>query len=476
MSALATTTALFTDQLGLSDAAASRLLGEALQGADDGELFLEYRQSEALALVDGQLKTASLDAAQGFGLRAVAEQRVGYAQADDFSEAALSRAAQAVRAVQRGYEGSLAVAPQATNRQLYGPENPVNAAPFTDKVAMLAALDTRLRQADSRVSQVSLSLLSSWQAVEIRRADGTRKADIRPLLRFNVSVIMQQGERRESGSFGFGGRASYADILTESALDEALAEALRQAEVNLEAQPAPAGEMTVVLGAGWPGVLIHEAVGHGLEGDFNRRGSSAYAGQLGEAVASPLVTVVDDGTLANRRGSVSIDDEGTPSAYNTLIEGGKLVGYMQDRQNARLMGVEPTGNGRRESYRYAPMPRMTNTYMLPGESEPEEIIASVDDGIYAASFGGGQVDIVSGQFTFQCTEAYRIRNGQRAEPLKGATLIGNGPEIMQRVSMVGNDMALDRGIGTCGKDGQGVPVGIGQPTLKIDRITVGGTA
>lgn len=476
MSALATTTALFTDQLGLSDAAASRLLGEALQGADDGELFLEYRQSEALALVDGQLKTASLDAAQGFGLRAVAEQRVGYAQADDFSEAALSRAAQAVRAVQRGYEGSLAVAPQATNRQLYGPENPVNAAPFTDKVAMLAALDTRLRQADSRVSQVSLSLLSSWQAVEIRRADGTRKADIRPLLRFNVSVIMQQGERRESGSFGFGGRASYVDILTESALDEALAEALRQAEVNLEAQPAPAGEMTVVLGAGWPGVLIHEAVGHGLEGDFNRRGSSAYAGQLGEAVASPLVTVVDDGTLANRRGSVSIDDEGTPSAYNTLIEGGKLVGYMQDRQNARLMGVEPTGNGRRESYRYAPMPRMTNTYMLPGESEPEEIIASVDDGIYAASFGGGQVDIVSGQFTFQCTEAYRIRNGQRAEPLKGATLIGNGPEIMQRVSMVGNDMALDRGIGTCGKDGQGVPVGIGQPTLKIDRITVGGTA
>ena len=476
MCALSQTQTLFYEQLGLSNQAAEANLKNALSGADDGELFMEYRQSEAFVFDDGRLKTANFDTTHGFGLRAIAGRCVGYAHASDFSEASLKRASHAVRAVSNGYGGTFDAAPEHTNRSFYNGDNPLGARPFAQKVALLSDIDARVRARDSRIVQVSLSLVSSWQAVEILRHDGQRQADIRPLVRFSLSVVMQKGDRIESGSYGFGGRDHFDAIITPQELDKAIKAAVRQAEINLDARPSPAGEMTIVVANGWPGVLIHEAVGHGLEGDFNRRGSSAYSNLMGEMVASPHVTIVDDGTLAQRRGSINIDDEGTPGQRNVLIENGRLVNYMQDRQNARLMNVRPTGNGRRESYRCAPMPRMTNTCMLGGKSDPDDIVASVDDGIYAASFGGGQVDIVSGQFTFKCTEAYRIRKGKLAEPLKGATLIGNGPDIMRRISMVGNDSVLDTGIGTCGKNGQSVPVGVGQPTLKIDRMTVGGTA
>ncbi len=463
------------DRAGLDRGALARILGRGLGNADDGELFLEYRQSEMTLFDNGRLKQATYDTSQGFGLRAVKGEAVGYAHASDVSEAALRRAADAVRAVNGGYSGTYAEAPPRTNVRLYGDENPLGTPTFEAKVRLLQEIDAYARAKDPRVRQVSVSLGATWQVVEIVRADGAVYRDIRPLVRLNVSVVAGDGDRQESGSHGAGGREGFARFIAPDAWRGAADEAVRQALVNLRSVPAPAGEMDVVLGPGWPGVMLHEAVGHGLEGDFNRKKTSAFAGLMGQRVAAPGVTVVDDGTIAARRGSLSIDDEGTPTNKTVLIEDGILVGYMQDRQNARLMNMQPTGNGRRESFAHVPMPRMTNTYMLAGGHAPQEIIASVRDGIYAVNFGGGQVDITSGKYVFQCTEAYRIENGRLGAPLKGAMLIGNGPTDLHRVSMIGNDFALDGGIGTCGKNGQGVPVGVGQPTLRMDRITVGGT-
>ncbi len=464
------------DRAGLDSAQVGRHLKRALEGADDGELFLEYRQSEMLMFDNGRLKQATYDTAQGFGLRTVKDEAVGYAHASDMSEQAIARAADSVRAVKGAYSGSYAQAPGRSNRKLYSDENPLAAPGFEAKVKLLEAIDAAARAKDPRVRQVSASLAATWQMVEILRADGQTYRDVRPLVRVNVSVVAGEGDRQESGSYGYGGREGYARFVEPSMWQSAVDEAVRQALVNLTSVPAPAGELDVVLGPGWPGVMLHEAIGHGLEGDFNRKKTSAFAGLMGQRVAAPGVTVVDDGTMAGRRGSLSIDDEGTPTHRTVLIEDGILVGYMQDRQNARLMKMKPTGNGRRESYGHVPMPRMTNTYMLAGAHEPGEIIASVKNGIYAVNFGGGQVDITSGKYVFQCTEAYRIENGKIGAPLKGAMLIGNGPTDLNRISMVGNDMKLDTGIGTCGKNGQGVPVGVGQPTLRMDRITVGGTA
>jgi TldD protein len=460
---------------GLSPDATRAIVADALDGADDGELFLETRRSESLVFDNGRLKSAAHDISKGFGLRAVAGEAAGYAHSDEISEAALHRAADAVAAVKRGHSGTYADAPARTNARLYAPDDPLEGEPFEDKVALLSEIDAYARARDPRVKQVTVSLAATHQSVEILRADGHRVTDLRPLVRFNVSVVVGDGDRREQGSMGMGGREGYARFITPASWKGAVDEALRQAFVNLDARPAPAGTFDVVLGSGWPGVLLHEAIGHGLEGDFNRKKTSAFAGLMGERVASPGVTIVDDGTLAGLRGSLTVDDEGTPTGTTTLIEDGILVGYMQDRQNARLMGMRPTGNGRRQSYAHIPMPRMTNTYMLSGDRDPKEILESLEDGIYAVSFGGGQVDITSGKFVFQCTEAYRIRGGKVAEPIKGAMLIGNGPDALTRVRMVGNDMALDPGIGTCGKSGQGVPVGVGQPTLRIDALTVGGT-
>ena len=467
-----------TDLLTLFDTDETKLRGivaGALAGADDGELFVEHIQAESLTFDNGRMKGGSFNTEQGFGLRAVAGEAVGYAHAGDLSEAALKRAADAVRAVTSGYAGSYAAAPQRTNTVLYSDENPIGSPSFEDKAKLLQEIDSYLRDKDGKVRQVTASIGASWQVVDILRADGHRVRDIRPMTRINISVMVGDGDRQETGSFGTGGRVGFGDFITQESWRRGADEALRQALVNLEAIDAPAGTMDVVLGSGWPGVMLHEAVGHGLEGDFNRKKTSAFAGLLGEMVAAPGVTVVDDGTIENRRGSITVDDEGTPSAYNVLIENGKLVGYMQDRQNARLMGMKATGNGRRQGYAYTPMPRMTNTYMLGGDKTPEEIIASVKKGIYAVSFGGGQVDITSGKFVFGCTEAYLIEDGKVGAPIKGAMLIGNGPDAMKRVSMIGNDMKLDTGIGNCGKGGQWVPVGVGQPHLRMDQVTVGGT-
>jgi TldD protein len=463
------------DRAGLDRGRINRIVARGLDGADDGELYLEYRQSEVLVFDNGRLKQATYDTSQGFGLRAVKEEAVGYAHASDMSEGAITRAADAVRAVKSGYSGTAAQAPGRTNVRLYTDENPLGAPSFETKVRLLEEIDAYARAKDPRVRQVTASVAASWQVIEILRPDGETFRDVRPLVRVNVSVVAGDGERQESGSHGYGGREGFDRFIASDAWHGAVDDAVRQAMVNLAAVPAPAGEMDVVLGAGWPGVMLHEAVGHGLEGDFNRKKTSAFAGLMGQQVAAKGVTVVDDGTLASRRGSLTIDDEGTPTNRTVLIEDGILVGYMQDRQNARLMSMRPTGNGRRESYGHVPMPRMTNTYMLAGGRDPNEIIASVNKGIYAVSFGGGQVDITSGKYVFQCTEAYRIDDGKIGAPVKGAMLIGNGPTDLHRVSMVGNDLALDHGIGTCGKNGQGVPVGVGQPTLRIDRITVGGT-
>jgi TldD protein len=468
-------TASLLDRAGLDRARVNRIVSRGLDGADDGELYLEYRQTEVLVFDNGRLKQATYDTSQGFGLRAVKDEAVGYAHASDVSEPAIARAADTVRAVKGGYSGTAAEAPGRTNVRLYTDENPLGGPAFETKVRLLEEIDAYARAKDPRVRQVTASVAASWQVIEILRADGGTWRDVRPLVRVNVSVVAGDGERQESGSHGYGGREGYERFIASGAWRGAVDDAVRQAMVNLEAVPAPAGEMDVVLGAGWPGVMLHEAVGHGLEGDFNRKKTSAFAGLMGQQVAAKGVTVVDDGTLASRRGSLTIDDEGTPTNRTVLIEDGILVGYMQDRQNARLMNMRPTGNGRRESYGHVPMPRMTNTYMLAGARDPKEIIASVQKGIYAVSFGGGQVDITSGKYVFQCTEAYRIDDGKVGAPVKGAMLIGNGPTDLHRVSMVGNDLALDHGIGTCGKNGQGVPVGVGQPTLRIDRITVGGT-
>ena len=464
------------DRAGLDRVRVARIITQGLEGADDGELFLEYRQSEALVFDNGRLKQATYDTSQGFGLRAVKDEAVGYAHASDVSEEAIMRAADAVRAVKGGYTGRYAEPPARTNVRLYGDDNPLAEPAFAAKVKLLETIDAYARAKDSRVRQVSISLGANWQAVEILRADGEIYRDVRPLVRLHVSVVAGSGDRQEVGSHGYGGREGYQRFIDTDAWQGAVDDAVRQALVNLDSVPAPAGEMDVVLGPGWPGVMLHEAVGHGLEGDFNRKKTSAFAGLMGQRVAAPGVTVVDDGTMAARRGSLSIDDEGTPTNRTVLIEDGILVGYMQDRQNARLMGMRPTGNGRRESFGHVPMPRMTNTYMLAGAHDPGEIIGAVKNGVYAVNFGGGQVDITSGKYVFQCTEAYRIENGKIGAPLKGAMLIGNGPTDLHRISMVGNDLALDTGIGTCGKNGQGVPVGVGQPTLRIDRITVGGTA
>jgi TldD protein len=401
---------------------------------------------------------------------------VGYAHASDLSEGAIARAVEAVRAVKGGHNGTYAEAPSRTNRKLYTDDNPLGAPAFDAKVKLLESIDTYARGKDARVRQVTAGVGATWQVVEILRADGEIYRDIRPLVRLNVSVVVGDGDRQESGSYGFGGREGFQQFVVPDAWQGAVDEAVRQALINLDAVPAPAGEMDVVLGSGWPGVMLHEAVGHGLEGDFNRKKTSAFAGLMGQRVAAKGVTVVDDGTMQARRGSLSIDDEGTPTNRTVLIEDGILVGYMQDRQNARLMGMKPTGNGRRESHAHVPMPRMTNTYMLGGKHDPKEIIASVKNGLFAVSFGGGQVDITSGKYVFQCTEAYRIENGKIGAPVKGAMLIGNGPTDLHRVTMIGNDFALDPGVGTCGKNGQGVPVGVGQPTLRMDKITVGGTA
>lgn len=468
-----------TDRLFFAEmdrAGTERQVREALAGADDGELFLEYRESEMISLDDGRIRSASFDATKGFGLRAVAGEAAGYAHSGEISEAALGRAAATVGAVKQGHSGVLDLAPQATNARLYEDVNPLALLDFAAKTRLLGEIDGFARGRDPRIKQVMASIAGEWQAVQILRADGIRVADLRPLVRLNVSVVVEQDGRRETGSYGLGGRFDYGRILDEASWKGAVEEALRQALVNLESIPAPAGEMEVVLGPGWPGILLHEAIGHGLEGDFNRKKTSAFAGLLGQQIAARGVTVVDDGTLPDRRGSLTVDDEGTPSNRTVLIEDGVLVGFLQDRQNARLMGVKPTGNGRRQSYAHIPMPRMTNTVMLGGAHAPEEIIRSVKRGLYAVNFGGGQVDITSGKFVFSASEAYLIEDGKLGAPVKGATLIGNGPDSLTKVAMVGSDMALDPGIGTCGKQGQGVPVGVGQPTLKLAGLTVGGTA
>jgi TldD protein len=474
MTALATTDALFFGLLD-RDAAQARLR-EATEGCEDGELFLEYRESEAIAIDDGRIRSASYDATRGFGLRAVSGEAAGYAHAGELSDAALARAASAVKAVRQGRSGVMEAGPRATNARLYADANPLAQMDFAAKTALLQQVDAFARAADPRVVQVMASLFGEWQAVQILRPDGQRVADLRPLVRFNVSVVVEKDGRRETGSFGTGGRFDYARILSEDSWKAGVAEALRQALVNLDSVPAPAGEMEVVLGPGWPGILLHEAIGHGLEGDFNRKKTSAFAGLLGQRIAAAGVTVIDDGTIPDRRGSLTVDDEGTPTGRTVLIEDGILTGFLQDRQNARLMGVAPTGNGRRQSYAHIPMPRMTNTVMLGGAHAPEEVLASVKRGLYAVNFGGGQVDITSGKFVFSASEAYLIEDGRIGAPVKGATLIGNGPDALTKVTMVANDMALDPGIGTCGKQGQGVPVGVGQPTLKMAGLTVGGTA
>ena len=469
-------TDLFFSRTGMDPDSVQRTVDQALRNADDGELFLEYSQSESFAFDDGRLKAATFDTSQGFGLRAVAGEATGYAHASEISESAIARAASTVQAVAKGYSGTQTAPPARTNIKLYADIDPLETAGFEKKVKLLEDINAYARAKDSRVRQVSASLGGEWQRVEIIRAGGERYSDIRPLVRLNVSVVAEENGRQESGSFGGGGRSGYETYLDPDYWQAAVDEALRQALVNLKSVPAPAGEMTVVLGPGWPGILLHEAIGHGLEGDFNRKKTSAFAGLLGERVAAKGVTVVDDGTIDGRRGSLSIDDEGTPTSRTVLIEDGILKGYMQDRQNARLMGVAPTGNGRRQSYGSPVMPRMTNTYMLGGDKDPAEILSSVKKGIYATNFGGGQVDITNGKFVFSCTEAYIIEGGKLGHAIKGATLIGNGPEALTRVTMIGNDMKLDTGIGTCGKNGQSVPGGVGQPTLRLDGLTVGGTA
>jgi TldD protein len=467
---------LFFARAGMDRRRVQASVEDALSGADDGELYLEYRQSESFAYDDGRLKAASFDTTQGFGLRAVAGEATGFAHASEISEEAIRRAVETVRAVSRGHSGVLAQGPARTNAKLYADVDPLGSAAFETKVKLLEDMNAYARSKDPRVKQVSCSLTGQWQTIEILRSGGESYRDVRPLVRIGVSVVVEENGRQESGSYGGGGRSGYETYLAPEYCRAAVDEALRQALVNLQSVAAPAGEMTVVLGPGWPGILLHEAIGHGLEGDFNRKKTSAFAGLLGQRVAAPGVTVVDDGTIAGRRGSLTIDDEGTPTSRTVLIEDGILKGYMQDRQNARLMGVAPTGNGRRESYASSVMPRMTNTYMLGGDKEPGEIIESVKNGIYATNFGGGQVDITNGKFVFSCTEAYLIENGRIGPSIKGATLIGNGPDALTRVAMIGNDLKLDTGVGVCGKNGQSVPVGVGQPTLRLDGLTVGGTA
>ena len=454
---------------------ARRLATRHLSSHDDGELYLQYSASEAFGFDDGRLKTADYNTASGFGLRGVSGETTAFAHANEISEAAIDRAAATLKLLDPA-RGAPAPSPPRTNQAMYGADDPLSAIPFAEKVALCQTIDAAARARDPRVSQVAVSLAASWSVIDIVRAGGFVAHDVRPLVRLNIQIVAQDGNRRETGFHGLGGRYLYDDLFKPETWNRAIDIALAQALTNLESVAAPAGEMPVVLGPGWPGVLLHEAVGHGLEGDFNRKGTSAFSGLIGQRVAAPGVTVVDDGAIHDRRGSLTIDDEGTPTRRNWLIEDGILKGYIQDRLNARLMGVEPTGNGRRESYAHAPMPRMTNTFMLAGNDNPGELVSRVKEGIYAKSFGGGQVDITSGKFVFSCTEAYRIRGGRIAEPIKGATLIGDGPTVLTKIRGIGNDLALDEGVGICGKAGQSVPAGVGQPTLLIDGLTVGGTA
>ena len=454
---------------------AKRLAASHLSPHDDGELYLQYSASEAFGFDDGRLKTADYHTSSGFGLRGVSGEMTAFAHANEISEAAIERAAATLKLLDP--RTSLpAPPPPRTNQAMYGADDPLSLIPFADKVELCQRIDAAARARDPRVAQVSVTLAASWSVIDIVRADGFVASDVRPLVRLSVQIVAEQNGRRETGSHGLGGRYLYDNLFDEAQWGRAVDIALAQAITNLDSVAAPAGEMQVVLGPGWPGVLLHEAVGHGLEGDFNRKGTSAFSGRIGERVAAPGVTVVDDGAMDKRRGSLTIDDEGTPTRRTCLIEDGILKGYLQDRLNARLMGMEPTGNGRRESFAHAPMPRMTNTFMLGGKDDPAELVSRVKDGIYAKSFGGGQVDITSGKFVFSCTEAYRIRGGKIAEPLKGTTLIGDGPTVLTRVKGIGNDLALDEGVGVCGKGGQSVPAGVGQPTLLIDGLTVGGTA
>lgn len=454
--------------------AASDLLAEAARGADDGDLYVERSRSESFVFDDGRLKSAAYDTDQGFGLRVVAGEAQGSGYSSELSLAAIKRAVSTASQAKRGHSGRLAAGPQPANRQLYPAIDPTLTPGFTDKTNLLATIDAFARAADPRVVQVSVSLAGNHKEIDILRPDGAHFHDIRPLVRLNVSVTMEENGRRESASAGAGGRAAYDEWIEAGRWQDMVRRAIAKADVNLRSIPAPAGEMEVVLGPGWPAVLLHEAVGHGLEGDFNRKGTSVYSGRIGEQVAARGVTVIDDGAIDGRRGSLTFDDEGTPTQRTVLIEDGILKGYMQDRMNARLMGMAPTGNGRRESYEASTMPRMTNTVMLGGDRDPAEIVASIRRGLWAVDFGGGQVDITSGNFVFQCTEAYLVEDGKVVAPVKNATLIGHGPTVLSDVTMIGNDFAMDDGIGVCGKAGQSIPVGVGQPTLKVGSLTVGG--
>ena len=467
---------LFFSNSDLNDSKIDKIVSDSLLKADDGELYLEFCESESFVYDDQRLKSASFDVSKGFGLRAISNESTGYAHSSDINESSLKKASNTVNFVTKGNQGSFNSNFNRTNKKLYHDINPINSSLFSEKVETLKKIDEYARKQNPNVKQVSAALNGEWQVVRIYRPGGILVEDIRPLVRLYISVVLEKNGRLENGSRGTGGRINYDTFLNDSHWQSQVDGAIKQAEINLDSVDAPAGEMDVVLGPGYPGILLHEAIGHGLEGDFNRKKTSAFSNLMGEKIADENVTVVDDGTIDSRRGSLSIDDEGTPTNCTTLIENGILTGYMQDRLNSRLMGVNPTGNGRRESYAHAPMPRMTNTYMLSGNKSPEEIIKSVKNGLYAVDFGGGQVDITNGKFVFTCTEAYKIKDGKVDQPVKGATLIGSGPEVLKRVKLVGNDSKMDTGTGTCGKDGQSVPVGVGQPTMLVNNLTVGGTA
>tara|TARA_Y100000590_G_scaffold146611_1_gene168449 strand:+ start:655 stop:2115 length:1461 start_codon:yes stop_codon:yes gene_type:complete len=467
---------LFFSNSDLNDSKIDKIVSDSLLNADDGELYLEFCESESFVYDDQRLKSASFDVSKGFGLRAISNESTGYAHSSDIDESSLKKASNTVNFVTKGNTGSFNSNFNRTNKKLYHDVNPINSSLFAEKVETLKKIDEYARKQNPNIKQVSAALSGEWQVVRIYRPGGILVEDVRPLVRLYISVVLEKNGRLENGSRGSGGRINYETFLNDSHWQSQVDGAIKQAEINLESVDAPAGEMDVVLGPGYPGILLHEAIGHGLEGDFNRKKTSAFSNLMGEKIADENVTVVDDGTIDSRRGSLSIDDEGTPTSCTTLIENGILTGYMQDRLNSRLMGVNPTGNGRRESYAHAPMPRMTNTYMLSGNKSPEEIIKSVKNGLYAVDFGGGQVDITNGKFVFTCTEAYKIKDGKVDQPVKGATLIGSGPEVLQRVKLVGNDSKMDTGTGTCGKDGQSVPVGVGQPTMLVNNLTVGGTA
>ena len=467
---------LFFSNSDLNDSKIDKIVSDSLLKADDGELYLEFCESESFVYDDQRLKSASFDVSKGFGLRAISNESTGYAHSSDINESSLKKASNTVNFVTKGNQASFNSNFNRTNKKLYNDLNPINSSLFSEKVETLKKIDEYARKQNPNVKQVSAALNGEWQVVRIYRPGGILVEDIRPLVRLYISVVLEKNGRLENGSRGTGGRINYDTFLNDSHWQSQVDGAIKQAEINLDSVDAPAGEMDVVLGPGYPGILLHEAIGHGLEGDFNRKKTSAFSNLMGEKIADENVTVVDDGTIDSRRGSLSIDDEGTPTNCTTLIENGILTGYMQDRLNSRLMGVNPTGNGRRESYAHAPMPRMTNTYMLSGNKSPEEIIKSVKNGLYAVDFGGGQVDITNGKFVFTCTEAYKIKDGKVDQPVKGATLIGSGPEVLKRVKLVGNDSKMDTGTGTCGKDGQSVPVGVGQPTMLVNNLTVGGTA